>query len=38
MVDENSIKLGEWEMNPSDPDADPVALSRTGIGLLAQPL
>ena len=38
MVYENSIKLGEWEMNPSDPDADPVGLSRTSIGLLAQPL
>ena len=38
MVYENSIKLGEWEMNPADPDADPVGLSRTSIGLLAQPL
>ena len=26
MVYENSIKLGEWKMNPADPDADPVGL------------
>ena len=38
MVYENSIKLGEWEMNPADPEANPVELSRTSIGLLAQPL
>ncbi len=38
MVYRNSIKLGEWEMNPQDPDADPVGLSRESIGLLAQPL
>lgn len=38
MVYENSIQLGKWEMDPGDPNADPVGLSRTSIGLLAQPL
>ena len=38
MVYENSIQLGRWEMNPADPDADPMGLTQKSMGILAQPL
>ena len=38
MVYENSIQLGEWEKNPTDPKADPAGLTARSLGLLAQPL
>ena len=38
MVYDNSIQLGEWEKNPSDPDANPAGLYGKSLDLLAQPL
>lgn len=38
MVYENSIQLGNWEFNPSDPNADPVGLTQESFGILAQRL
>ncbi len=37
IVNENSLQLGEWEKNPSDPTADPGRLFGESMGMLAQP-
>jgi 2-polyprenyl-6-methoxyphenol hydroxylase-like FAD-dependent oxidoreductase len=38
MVVENSYQLGEWEKNPSAPDADPVGVMDRSFKALAQPI
>ncbi len=38
MVVENSFQLGEWEKNPSAPDADPVGVLDRSVKALAQPI
>jgi 2-polyprenyl-6-methoxyphenol hydroxylase-like FAD-dependent oxidoreductase len=38
MVVENSLLLGEWEKNPSAPNADPVGVLDKSVKALAQPI
>lgn len=37
LVVENSLRLGEWEKRPDDPDADPAGLSDASFAALAAP-
>ncbi|HWF81085.1 MAG TPA: hypothetical protein VN695_10920 [Streptosporangiaceae bacterium] len=37
LVVENSLRLGEWDKNPEDPQADPAGLSDASFAAMAAP-